>query len=84
VKTIKAGQAIKAHGSAPTCPAGPAGTIYGITLPASSFVGESDTTAINAAAAIISRRIARPPNCNQKVYRWNTALAMSFMQQLTI
>ena len=56
----QSGQAIKAHGSAPTCPAATPGANFGAGIPASSFVAESDTTAINAAAAIKSRRIIRP------------------------
>jgi hypothetical protein len=58
---IEAGQAIKAHGSAPT-PAGAAaggGTILFIT-PACRVVDENDTIAIKAAAIIITRRIACP------------------------
>jgi hypothetical protein len=61
VKTMKAGQAIKAHGVVPTCPAG-AAVGGGIILftPACRFVGDNDKAAISAAAAIMTRRIARP------------------------
>ena len=63
MKTIKTGQAIKANGAAPTCPptGGPGGGII-LFDPAYRFVGESDRTTLNAVAAIVSRRIACPPN----------------------
>jgi len=60
-RTIEAGQAIKIHGSAPTCPAGAAvggGTTF--FTPAFRLVGENDSAAIKAAATTIPRRIACP------------------------
>ena len=59
---IEAGQAIKTHGSTPTCPAATAaggGTIL-FTAPACRAVGENNATAIKAAATIVTRRIACP------------------------